>query len=78
MDWIPVALRCPNEEEAKRPPLAVRLRRKRVILGRYMIADEDEPVDDGWWLDNDGNEIVGDIDFWMPAKGILEGPLPPV
>ncbi len=78
MNWIPTALRCPSEEEAKGRLWLYDSEGKRVILGRYKIADLDEPVEDGWWLDNDGNEIVGDIDFWMPAKGILEGPLPPI
>jgi len=69
MDWIPVALRCPNEEEAKQALWLYDAESRCVLPGRYMIADVDEPVDDGYWLDPDGKEIVGDIDFWMIAKG---------
>jgi hypothetical protein len=76
MDWIPVALRCPNEEEAKQALWLYDAESRRVIPGRYMISDVDEPVDDGYWLDPDGKEIVGDIDFWMIATD-GEPPLAP-
>ena len=78
MEWIPVALKCPESQEAEERLWLYDSEAHQILLGRYILPPPEAPTEEGTWVDNDGNEIPGDVDFWMPARGIHDGPLPPI
>ncbi len=64
MEWIPAASRCPSHADIRFPLWLYSVKSRRVMQGRYQIADVDEFVENGWWLDLEGKQISGTVDFW--------------
>lgn len=64
MEWISAADRCPSHADIRFPLWLYSVKSRRVVSGRYQIADVDEFVENGWWLDSEGKDISGAVDFW--------------